>query len=201
MTGGTGEGTGDLRAYYERRAEEYDRTAYGAAGDEELAEIGAIAAMLTGLPPARTLDVGCGTAFLTRYLPGSIVGVDQSPGMLRIAAARVPGGRFVRADVPPLPFAASSFGRVFAAHLYGHLEDGERVRFLEEAGRVGGELVVVDQAEVGGVPAQWFEDRVLEDGTAYRVWKRYFTMPLLLEEVGGEPLFEGRFFLAVRRPG
>ena len=66
--------------------------------------------------------------------------------MLEVAAARLPAAELVLADALPLPFADGSFERVFTGHFYGHLEEDERVRFLEEARRVAPELVVVDAA-------------------------------------------------------
>ena len=36
------------------------------------------------LPPARTLDVACGTGFLTQHLKGFVAALDQSPAMIAI---------------------------------------------------------------------------------------------------------------------
>ena len=58
--------------------------------DEDVAALcGAVAA----LPPARTLDVACGTGFLTRLLRGERVGLDASEGMIEIARSRMPESR------------------------------------------------------------------------------------------------------------
>jgi SAM-dependent methyltransferase len=59
-------------------------------------------------PPARMLDVGCGTGFLTCHLKGEVVGLDQSEAILKIARGRVPRGVFVRGDVLDLPFPDES---------------------------------------------------------------------------------------------
>jgi demethylmenaquinone methyltransferase/2-methoxy-6-polyprenyl-1,4-benzoquinol methylase len=86
-------------AYYDRRAAEYDdwyleRGLYANRHcdgfDEELA---LAEAALADLSPARTLDVACGTGFLTRHLRGAATALDQSARMLRIAAERLPGRR------------------------------------------------------------------------------------------------------------
>jgi ubiquinone/menaquinone biosynthesis C-methylase UbiE len=68
---------------------------------------------LRSLPPSRTLDVACGTGFLTRYLPGEVVAIDQSAEMARIAAARMPDVRVLQGDAVPLPFADADFDRLF----------------------------------------------------------------------------------------
>ena len=61
--------------------------------------------MIEGLPPVRTLDVGCGTGFLTEHLRGEITGLDQSERMLAVGAARLPSATFVLGDALALPFA------------------------------------------------------------------------------------------------
>lgn len=44
------------------------------------------------LRPARTLDVACGSGFLTRHLRGVVVGLDQSAAMVALAQSRLPHG-------------------------------------------------------------------------------------------------------------
>jgi ubiquinone/menaquinone biosynthesis C-methylase UbiE len=190
-----------VKEYYQRRAREYDRTSYEAIGQTgpELLELQGV---LRELTPMRTLDVACGTGFLTRSLPGRITCVDFSPDMLLLARRRLPLASFVRADVPPLPFADGSFRRVFAGHFYGHLEDGPRQSFLREARRVGTEeLIVVDSAAQPEYPAALWEERTLQDGSRFVIWKRHFTPDGLAEEVGADRLlFAGPTFVAVAAP-
>jgi demethylmenaquinone methyltransferase/2-methoxy-6-polyprenyl-1,4-benzoquinol methylase len=194
-----------VKAYYEARAPEYDDWWLGTGlfSDRDRpgwdAERRALIAALDGLRPARTLDVACGTGFLTQYLPGAVTGLDQSASMLELAAARVPQAGFVQADALRLPFADGTFERLFTSHFYGHLEDPERERFLAEARRVAGELVVVDSALRDEVePAEW-QERELNDGSRWEVYKRYFRPGELAAELGGgETLFDGRWFVAVR---
>ena len=103
------------------------------------------------------------------------------------------------AALPPapldLPFADRAFERVFASFFYCHLEEAGRVRFLEEARRVAPELVVV--GSVGDGSARW-EDRVLNDGSRWQVFKRVFTPEGLAAELEGDVLHAGRHFVAVR---
>jgi ubiquinone/menaquinone biosynthesis C-methylase UbiE len=159
----------------------------------------ALVRTLASLPPARTLDVACGTGFLTRHLPGHLIGLDQSPAMIEIASARVPAGEFVVGDALPLPFEDAAFERVFTGHFYGHLEEPARVRFLDEVQRVAGELVVADTAvQPDHEPVEW-QERVLNDGSRHEVYKRYFTGDGLAEELGGgEVLHAGPWFVVVR---
>ncbi len=97
--------------------------------------------------------------------------------------------------------SADAFERVFTGHFYGHLEGGARTRFLSEARRVARELVVVDSALRDDVEAEEHQERVLNDGSRHEVFKRYFTADGLADELGGgETLFDGRWFVAVRSP-
>jgi demethylmenaquinone methyltransferase/2-methoxy-6-polyprenyl-1,4-benzoquinol methylase len=196
-----------VKAYYDARAPEYDDWVYGTglfAGRDRLdwdEERERLQDAVAALPPARTLDVACGTGWLTQHLPGEIVGVDASESMLEIARERVPNGKFVVGDALSLPFADDSFDRVLTGHFYGHLEEADRVRFVREARRIGGELIVVDSRLHEDVePVQW-QERVLSDGSQWQVYKRYFTGAELSAELGnGEVLFEGRWFVVVRFP-
>lgn len=162
-------------------------------------DVAALRSVVAALPPARTLDVACGTGFLTRELRGEVVGLDASEAMIEIARARMPSARFVVGDGLSLPFADGSFERVFTGHFYDHLQPGERERLLAEAARVAGELVVADSALRDGVePVQW-QERVLDDGSRHTIYKRYFTGPGLAEELGGgEVLHDGPWFVVVR---
>jgi SAM-dependent methyltransferase len=194
----------DMRRYYDRRAHEYDdwwlgrglfagrpRPGWSEEVDELISVIGA-------LPQARTLDVACGTGFLTRELRGFVVGLDQSPSMVEIAQSRLPEGVAVVGDSLALPFAPGSFDRLFTGHFYGHLPPDERAVFLGEAARVARELVVVDSALRPGVEAEGFQERVLLDGSRHRVFKRYLRADQLAAELGGEPLYAGSWFVAAR---
>ena len=194
-------------AYYDRRAPEYDDWYLGrglyaerdrAGFDEELAEV---CATLAGLAPAATLDVACGTGFLTRHLPGAVTGLDRSRRMLRVAAEQAPRSALVEGDALSLPFADDTFHRVFSGHFYGHLDASQRATFLREARRVARELVLADASiERSPVDEEWSR-RVLRDGSRWEVYKRWFTPSVLLDELGGgEVLYAGVWFLVVRSP-
>ena len=82
------------RTYYERRAPVYDDWYLGTGLFAARvrpgwhAEVGALQACLRALAARSFLDVACGTGFLTRHFAGSVVGLDQSAAMLRIARGR-----------------------------------------------------------------------------------------------------------------
>jgi demethylmenaquinone methyltransferase/2-methoxy-6-polyprenyl-1,4-benzoquinol methylase len=191
-------------AYYDRRAAEYDEWY---AGQGVFArrdrpgwhdEVDQVVRLVANLPPARTLDVACGTGFLTRHLRGSVVGVDQSPAMVAIARSRLSSGLAIVSDALRLAIADQSFDRVLTGHFYGHLPAAERQAFLAQARRVAGELVVIDSARRPGTDPEQWQERVLNDGSRHQVYKRYFDAAGLAAELGGEPLFDGTWFVAAR---
>jgi ubiquinone/menaquinone biosynthesis C-methylase UbiE len=191
-------------AYYDRRAAEYDEW-YAGEGVFAIRdrpgwndEVDHVTGLTRSLPPARTLDVACGTGFLTRHLQGPVVGVDQSPAMIAITRSRLPAGSAVVGDALRLPAASQAFDRVFTGHFYGHLPLAERQAFLAETRRVARELVVIDSAQRPGVDPEQWQERILNDGTRHQVYKRYFAAGQLAAELGGEPLFDGAWFTAAR---
>ena len=193
-----------MKAYYDRRAPEYDDwwLGEGLFSDRERPgwdeERERLASVVADLPPLRTLDVACGTGFLTRHLRGEVVGLDASERMLALARRKAPHATFVQGDALALPFGDGAFDRVFTSYFYCHLEDEDRERFLAEARRVARELVVVASRRRGDdEPARW-DDRVLKDGSRWTVFKRVFEGADLADELGGEIVFEGRWFLVVR---
>lgn len=190
--------------YYERRAPEYDEWYLGTQrfGTRERpgwdAEVAGLVALVRGLAPARTLDVASGSGFLTRHLRGTVVALDRSPAMASLTRSRLRGGVALVADALRLPVRAGAFDRVFTGHFLGHLPPAEHAAFLAEVGRVAGELVVVDSARRPGLPAEEWQERVLNDGSRHRVFKRYLTAEALAGEIGGEVLLDGTWFVAAR---
>jgi ubiquinone/menaquinone biosynthesis C-methylase UbiE len=193
-----------MEAYYDTRAPEYDDWYRGTGlftdrerpgWDAELAELTSV---IERLPEGRTLDVACGTGFLTRHLRGTVVGLDQSRRMLDEATRQAPNASFVQGDALALPFPNTSFSRLFTGHFYGHLREPERTAFLGEAKRVAAELVIVDSSRAHSELDDDVQERVLNDGTRWEVYKRWFTGAGLAAELGGgEVLHDGRWFVAV----
>ena len=194
-----------MREYYEQRAPEYDDWWLGTGVFEARErpgwheDVAALQAALAALPPARTLDVACGTGYLTRHLPGELTGLDQSAAMLEVAAARLPEASFVHGDALAPPFGPGSFERIHAGHFYGHLNSEQRSAFLDVAARIAGELVITDSALRPDRGPEAWDERTLDDGSRHRVYKRWFTAAGLAEELGGgETVHDGPWFVSVR---
>jgi demethylmenaquinone methyltransferase/2-methoxy-6-polyprenyl-1,4-benzoquinol methylase len=63
---------------------------------------------------------------------------------------------------------------------------------------VARELVVVDSAVRPGVEPEHWQERVLNDGSRHRVYKRYFSAGGLAEDLAGEVLLDAGWFVAAR---
>jgi ubiquinone/menaquinone biosynthesis C-methylase UbiE len=98
----------------------------------------------------RVLDVGCGTgkqlaADQDRYGPMTLVGVDRSAGMLRVARRRAPGVTWLNADAAALPLASNVFHYATNQFSYPHVE--HKRAFAAEVFRVlrpGGRFVLTN---------------------------------------------------------
>ena len=103
-------------------------------GDPRLRFLHALIARLPADPTV--LDLGCGagipcTAILAER--GDVVGVDVSARQLELAGAKVPGARFVQADMATVEFPAAGFDAVTAFYSIGHVP---RARHASLFGRI-----------------------------------------------------------------
>jgi hypothetical protein len=198
-----------LWTYYDRRAPEYDGGVDGAyryfrslGVDVDIEAIRVerreVVQELAQLPPCVFVDIGAGPGVFTAQMPGSGFAVDQSENALRRLRVEVRDVPAIRADATALPFRDNAVARVFAGHLYGHLEPAERARFLAEARRIADEMVILDSGLPPGARPEVWQTRSLSDGSTHTVYKRHFDIDILLAEVGGESLFGGRYFVLVR---
>ena len=101
-----------MKAYYHARAREYDdwwlaQGLYEPAPAGWAEERDRLFEIVRALPPVRTLDVACGTGFVTRLLPGEVVGLDQSETMLEMAREQAPEAELVHCEGTELPFGYS----------------------------------------------------------------------------------------------
>jgi len=173
-----------VKAYYDARAPEYDDWFHGIGRyadrdrpewDEDLA---AVVATIAGLPPARTLDVACGTAFLSRHLRGELTFLDQSARMLAIAGERVPRAELVQSDAIPLPFADRAFDYVVASMLLHYFGFDEAERLLHTWRRLATGAVIAADVE--------------------RHWLPYLAIRVLAQ-VSSSPLFDEGHRRTIRR--
>jgi SAM-dependent methyltransferase len=194
--------------YYDRRAVEGTRTighalAYWkglgvrATADDIEAEAAEVRRLIRSMQPSTFVEVGAGPGTFTAEMPGSGIALDQSEAALRVLRSVSPHLPVVRGDALRLPIRDRAVARVLAAHIYGLLSEEERRPFVTEARRIAEELVVVDAGRPPGVPAEHWQHRTLGGGEIFRVFRRHFDAEELAAEIGGRPLFSGRFYVMV----
>ena len=82
-------------------------------------------------PPARVLDVGCGTGALAERLAESgyeVVGLDPSAGMLEVMRRRAPATVAVQGSATEMPFADGEFDLSVSVATMHHIADPDGVR-------------------------------------------------------------------------
>ena len=110
-------------------------------------------------PPARALDLGCGTGELTRLLArrcGEAVGIDLSGEMIARARSMTPAGvnaTYVEGDFRDAPAGGERFDVVTAVAALHHLPIREALGLAASRVRSGGILLVVDLHDMPTLPA------------------------------------------------
>ena len=199
-------------AYYDRRIAHREpgpetvlKYFRGLGVDADLGDINSelleIEQRLARLPATTFIDVGAGpSGTFTLQLPGLGIALDQSDGALRQLRSVAPRITVARADALNLPVRSKAVGRMFVSHLYGLLLPDERAQLLTEAARVSDEIVILDSGRPAGALAEEWQARTLPDGTTYPIYRRHLDVETVLNEVGGEALFDGEYFVMVRTP-
>jgi ubiquinone/menaquinone biosynthesis C-methylase UbiE len=143
-----------VEAHWSRRAAHFDEDFGHSIGspEERAAWDRVLARVLPRGGPLDTLDIGCGTGFLSFEFAARghrVTGVDFSAAMIEKARAKAAACgaaiRFEEADAEALPFAAARFDLAASRHLLWTLPHPEAA--IDEWIRVlrpGGRLVVVD---------------------------------------------------------
>ena len=194
-----------MKQYYDTRAPEYDEWYLGIGlfaerdrpgWEEDLRELEHVVERMT---PATTLDVACGTGFLTRHLRGEITGLDQSERMLddrrRAAPRRRRSSPATHSRCRSTTASSSGCSRATSTVTSRPPERASVPR--RGAPRRGGARRRRQRAaRPDHEPEEW-QARVLNDGSRYEVYKRFFDAAALADELGGGTvLHAGRWFVA-----
>ncbi|MCC6747027.1 MAG: methyltransferase domain-containing protein [Deltaproteobacteria bacterium] len=181
----------EVREGYDRWSASYDETPNPVVALDDRTSLGLLAAR----PGERILDAGCGTG---RHLGplvacgAKVVGLDFSPGMLRVARQKYPGVPLVCVDLSaPWPLCPARFHAVLCALVGEHLRDlpaffAETRRALRPGGRL---LLSVYHPELAraGVEANF-----RRDGVEYRLGAEQHTVESYQQALRGAGLELGR---------
>lgn len=114
-------------------------------------------AVAGALPDGPLLELGVGTGRLLRELRAegrSVVGLDRSPQMVRIARRRLRRSdgplSLLRADALQLPFASASFAGAYATFPSEYILQPETLRQVLRVLEPGGVFVVIPSARIRG---------------------------------------------------
>jgi ubiquinone/menaquinone biosynthesis C-methylase UbiE len=184
----------EMRAYYARRAPEYDDwynrlgryddPATNAGWHAEVAQLERIA---SGFGAGEMLDIACGTGRWTACFAANpaitrLIALDQAPEMLAQTRARLAAaGRdaeLVQGDAYALPFTDSAFASCFCGFFLSHVPPERVSAFLSEVRRVlqpGGQMLIFDSLQPPGRGPVEVQERPLKDGSHHRVLKVYYT--------------------------
>ncbi len=151
-------------SYYETIGEEGRRHAINKpfsdpARGTMLMEVGAILSLLP-TPPARVLDAGCGTGWLTWFLQKSgyqTIGLDVSPHAIQLAEehplfADCEPPRFLAADVENFTLEEPIDAAVFFGSLHHSVDEAAALRCVFQALKPGG-ICIADETHKGHAAA------------------------------------------------
>lgn len=134
----------DVEDAYTWWAETYD----GPDNPAIEAEEPAMHEALSIAPRGRALDVGCGTGRHAAHLVSlgyEVVGIDQSPAMLDVAQAKLPGTRFELATFDALPIEDATFDVITCSLALTHTPTlGQPIKEMARALKPGGWLLLSD---------------------------------------------------------
>jgi len=107
---------------YDSIAQDYDAHRRGGGPYSET-----LIGIARAVAPRRVLELGAGTgnntAVLLKHMPCTVLGLDQSRGMLRRARAKGLPANWVQAAATRLPVQSGAIDFVFATYLLHHIHD------------------------------------------------------------------------------
>jgi len=180
-----------MRAYYDRRASEYDdwylgRGLYAEYARREgraqwNASLRELAERVEAFGTGRLLEIACGTGWWSRYLArrARVTATDFSARMLSLTRDRLRADSLkadrVRADAYALPFCADSFDACFMGCFMSHVPYAHLPELLEGIRRVlksDGVVMAIDtgphsEDARSRAGTEYYNPRVLNDGSRY----------------------------------
>lgn len=187
----------EMLLYYDERAGEYDEIYLGNGpairhySEQYREDVVRISEVVAGFGAGELIDVACGTGFWAPHYAGNcdrFTFVDQSEGMLAECRKRIAGlglsgaSRFVRGNIFDIALEPATYDCALVGFLLSHLTSKQEAAFFEkvkEILRPAAQLMIIDsywseRRKAGGRKREGQQERTLDDGRAFRVYKRYF---------------------------
>ena len=185
----------EMMLYYNERAEEYDQIYLGkeyATIDPDVykRDVVKVSKMISRFGKGHLIDIACGTGFWLPNYAGNcdqITFLEQSERMLSICKERVEKlglkniSNFIQGDFLDVNLETSKYDCALVGFLLSHLTHEQEKTFwgrLKEILKTNSQLMFIDSAwnkkrkqyrEKEGI-----QERVLNDGRTFKVYKRYF---------------------------
>ena len=192
----------EMMPYYDERAEEYDEIYLGKShttidADVYRKDVAKVSEMVSSFGKGHLIDIACGAGFwLPNYARNcnQITFLDQSARMLSKCKDRVEElgladiSSFIQGDFLDIKLEASKYDCALVGFLLSHItleQEKTFFRKLEENLKANPQLMFIESAwnkrrqryqEKEGV-----QERVLNNGRIFRVYKRYFDKPAVEE--------------------
>ena len=207
----------EMRTYYNERAREHD-IVYSGKGPaiqqhsaEYIKDVEEILRMASGFGDGHLIDIACGTGF---WAPGyarncnNITFVDQSESMLAECKSRVEGlglniaPTYIHADFFDVGLGTSDYDCSLTGFLLSHFMPEQEERFFRKLDTIlkpSARIMIIDSAwsekRSKHRQKEGIEKRLLNDGRAFRVYKKYFERSEI-EEMLERRMFTPKTFYA-----
>jgi len=199
-----------MLSYYNERAAEHDIVYMGQGpalqqySGDYIKDVDEISRMAAGFGSGHLIDIACGTGFWAPHYARNcawITFLDQSERMLSECRKRVQESgiettvRFIRGNIFDEEMEASVFDCALIGFLLSHLSaerEGALFKKLKEILKPDARLMVIEsvwsEKRKGYRQKTGIENRVLNDGRSFRVYKKYF------EQTEVEEMLESHLF-------
>jgi ubiquinone/menaquinone biosynthesis C-methylase UbiE len=187
----------EMLLYYDERAAEYDDvyTGKGPAirryADRYRQNTAQVCEIVTGFGHGHLIDIACGTGFWAPHYARNcerLTFVDQSAGMLAECKKRVESlglgsvSRFVQGNVFDVALAPAIYDCALVGFLLSHLTAEQEDAFFQKLKAIlkpTAQVMVIDsywseRRRTGGKKRAGEQKRTLNDGRAFKVYKKYF---------------------------
>lgn len=215
----------EMLTYYEERASEYDEVYLGKGpampgyARQYINDVAHISRLVAGFGHGQLIDIACGPGFWAPHYARNaerITFLDQSEKVLaecrkRVAAVPLSAApHFIRGNFFNTPLEPSAYDCALAGFLLSHLTRDEEERFfgrLKEILKPQAELMLIDslwnEERRKHRTKEGFEERTLNDGRRFKVYKRYLAEAELCEMLelwrfSIRQLYVGDVFIAAR---